>query len=299
LQFEQEITKVSFFPSSNLASVAAVSSGDSVYFVNSGLGDVLSVKRADAYFRGLQFEDEEATKGDRYVWSKESENLLSGRRIRIKHPHFVNGFHFRPSGSHIVAMVAGGGKQQVVIHNVGEQKSMSPFKSQDGLVQSVAFHPTRPHLYVARQSNIAIYDLQKLALIKTLQPAGQTISSMAIHPSTGDHVLSTSHDNRSSWIDMDLNVKPYKMMTHQSAARASAFHPANYPLFIIGLDSGTIAVWHATVFSDLTSNPQLVPVRELKPFKPEKKVRCYDVAWHPTQPWAFGAYSDGSIRLFS
>lgn len=124
LQFEQEITKVSFFPSSNLASVAAVSSGDSVYFVNSGLGDVLSVKRADAYFRGLQFEDEEATKNDRYVWSKESENLLSGRRIRIKHPNFVNGFHFRPSGSHIVAMVAGGGKQQVVIHNVGEQKSI-------------------------------------------------------------------------------------------------------------------------------------------------------------------------------
>ena len=142
-------------------------------------------------------------------------------------------------------MVAGGGKQQVVIHNVGEQKSIrwvwlfrkveatiqkktkfhnhfftkwvffrcflaiftgtairrycyvfprfssftthrftSPFKSQDGLVQSVAFHPTRPHLYVARQSNIAVYDLQKLALIKTLQPAGQTISSMAIHPST-------------------------------------------------------------------------------------------------------------------
>ena len=43
----------------------------------------------------------------------------------------------------------------------------------------------------------------------------------------------------------------------------------------------------------------LVPVRVLKPFKPESKVQCLDCCWHPTQPWVFCTFSDGTVRLFS
>merc|ERR1712000_33062 len=144
------------------------------------------------------------------------------------------------------------GKNQVIIHRLNEQKSILPFNNSDGNVSAVSFHPTRPHLYVARQHAIKIYDLQKQTLIKTLNPSGQSISQIAIHPNTGDHVLATSNDNRSSWIDMDLSTKPYKIFQHSSAARACDFHPNKYNLFSIAFDDGSTAIWHATVFSDLT-----------------------------------------------
>ena len=131
---------------------------------------------------------------------------------------------------------------------------MCPFKTQDGFVQTASFHPTKSHLYIARQNAVKIYDLQTQQLLKTLQPSGQNLSSLSIHPSTGDHVLVSTLDNRTNWIDMDLSVKPYKIMQGQ-ASRKAVFHPGKYPLFAIAQDDGSCHIWHATVYTDMTTNP--------------------------------------------
>ena len=58
-------------------------------------------------------------------------------------------------------------------------------------------------------------------------------------------------------------------------------------------DDGTVQVFHAKVFDDLTTNPSIVPVKRLT-----STPRCLDCAFHPTQPWLFSGSADGSVKLF-
>lgn len=64
--------------------------------------------------------------------------------------------------------------------------------------------------------------------------------------------------------DMDLSVKPYKSLRYHSAAlRGTAFH-ASYPLFASAADDAAVHVFHGRVFSDLMTNPLIVPVKILR-----------------------------------
>jgi len=60
-------------------------------------------------------------------------------------------------------------------------------------------------------------------------------------------------------------------------------------------DDGTVQVFHAKVFDDLTTNPSIVPVKRLDASSPKG---CLDCAFHPTQPWLFSSGADGSVKLF-
>ena len=93
---------------------------------------------------------------------------------------------------------------------------------------------------------------------------------MAIH-SSGDHCLIGSYDRRVVWFDLDPSSTPYKTMKyHQRAVRALAYHP-KYPLMASAADDGNIHVFHSAVYSDLTRNPLIVPLKVLKEHKTTKK----------------------------
>lgn len=295
--FEDSITGIEFYPTFDMKQLLAVSEGKNVHMVNTGVGNKIMIKKTDVFFNNIKSQEDQVN----YIWEKVESDVNDGKRVKIKHNYKVKTVQWHSSGTYFISLLECNTKQQVIIHRLAEQKSMCPFKSSDGQVQAITFHPSRPQLYIARQNAIKIYDLQKQQLLKTLNPAGQNISSISIHPATGDHVLVTSLENRSSWIDMDLSTKPYKTFPHDICARKGNFHPNKYNLFSISLDDGSTAIWHCRVFSDLTQNPQLVPVRVLKAFRPKEsgRIQALDNVWHPTQPWIFVAFSDNSIRLFS
>eukprot|EP00007_Cunea_sp_BSH-02190019_P005889 CAMPEP_0174243616 /NCGR_PEP_ID=MMETSP0417-20130205/32300_1 /TAXON_ID=242541 /ORGANISM="Mayorella sp, Strain BSH-02190019" /LENGTH=846 /DNA_ID=CAMNT_0015323169 /DNA_START=25 /DNA_END=2562 /DNA_ORIENTATION=- len=153
-------------------------------------------------------------------------------------------------------------KDQVRIHRISSSKSQSPFRRLKGQVQEVRFHPSKPVLFVATQRYVRVYDLQKQALMKKLQPGVQFISTMAVHP-TGDHVLVGSYDRRVAWFDMDLSQRPYRTLRyHRQAVRAVAFH-RTFPLYCSVGDDGRLHLFHARVYDDLLHNPLLVPIRSL------------------------------------
>ncbi|KNC30212.1 hypothetical protein FF38_09738 [Lucilia cuprina] len=125
------------------------------------------------------------------------------------------------------------------------------------------FHPTKPHLYVASQRYIRIYDLLSQSLIKKLLPGVKWLSSFDIHP-MGDNVVAGSYDQRVVWHDMDLSDRPYKTLRyHERAVRDVKFHK-KLPLFCSASDDGAINVLHATVYDDVAKNPMLVPLKILK-----------------------------------
>lgn len=54
----------------------------------------------------------------------------------------------------------------------------------------------------------------------------------------------------------------------------------------------------AQVYSDLLTNPLLVPLKVLRGHAVTDHAGVLDVAFHPTQPWLFTAGADASVCLF-
>ena len=59
-----------------------------------------------------------------------------------------------------------------------------------------------------------------------------------------------------------------------------------------------IHVFHSAVYTDLTRNPLIVPLKVLKGHKTVKKVGATAVQFHPKQPWVFSGGGDGVLNCF-
>eukprot|EP00750_Incisomonas_marina_P007496 INCI14989.5.p1 GENE.INCI14989.5~~INCI14989.5.p1 ORF type:complete len:853 (-),score=163.28 INCI14989.5:2216-4774(-) len=191
----------------------------------------------------------------------------------------------------------------VVFHILSKPgKSQCPFASVKGVVQRVQFHPSKPIFFLGTRHSVRVYNLQKAALVKKLKPNVKWLSSLDIHPS-GDHVICGSYDRVVNWFDLDLSSAPYKALRyHTKGVRQTAFH-SRYPLMATCSDDGNIHIFHAMVYSDLLRNPLVVPLTILRGKTSTVSgtgaaLGVLDCAFHPTQPWVFGASADNNIRLF-
>ncbi len=116
----------------------------------------------------------------------------------------------------------------VWIHQISKRHSQAPFRKIKGSVQRVLFHPSKPNFFVAvgkfihkrasligspfqTKSLISIYDLSAQKLLKTLKTGSRWISSMDIHP-TGDHLIVGGYDKKLLWFDLELGMRPYKIL---------------------------------------------------------------------------------------
>ena len=183
---------------------------------------------------------------------------------------------------------------RVLLHRLSTHRSLSPFTRQRGAVQSTAFHPQQPFFFVATLQSVLVYHLTKQTLVKRLLTPAHSISSISLHPS-GDHLLLSSLDRRVCWFDLDLSNKPYRTLKyHSRGVRQVAFHPT-FPLFASVADDGQLHLFHATTYTDLITNALIVPVKIIAAHPTQSALA---VAFHPTQPFAVTAASDGAIRLF-
>ncbi|KAI5120907.1 hypothetical protein M0805_002887 [Coniferiporia weirii] len=196
-----------------------------------------------------------------------------------------------------VASVSGSGQGLVWIHQITRRHSQAPFKKIKGSVQLVLFHPSKPHFFVATQRYVRIYDLAAQKLVKALLPGLKWISSMDIHPS-GDHLIVGGYDRKLCWFDLELSNKPYKILRyHTRAIRSLAFHPS-YPLFASSSDDGTVQVFHARVYSDLMTDPLIVPLKILRGHDVAQGLGVLAVRWVPGQPWLVSAGADGGVAVW-
>jgi WD40 repeat protein len=98
--------------------------------------------------------------------------------------------------------------------------------------------------------------------------------------------------------DLDLGSEPYKVMKHHTAAvRGVAYH-RTYPLFASVGDDACVHVFHGMVYSDLLTNPLIVPVKLLTAHSVRNHAGVLDVCFHPSQPWLFTAGADEKACLF-
>ncbi|KAM9097831.1 ribosome biogenesis protein BOP1 [Sarcophilus harrisii] len=278
-------------------SLVAVAVGESVLLLNPGLGDLAATGGTDQLLSAFSPPEEPA--GQPVEWQEASaEERDHGLRLRIHHKKPVKQVAWHGRGDYLASVVAAAEHTQVLMHQVSRRRSQSPFRRSHGQVQCVAFHPSRPFLFVASQRSLRLYHLLRQELTKKLMPNCKWVSSLAIHPQ-GDNVICGSYDSKLIWFDLDLSTKPYKVLRHhKKALRAVAFHP-RYPLFASGSDDGSVIVCHGMVYNDLLQNPLLVPVKVLKGHTMHRDLGVLDVSFHPTQPWLFSSGADGTLRLFT
>lgn len=234
------------------------------------------------------------------TWSRPSSTQVDrGLVLSLNVKKRVRRVVWHRQGDYFVTLAPENGNTAVLVHLLSKHQSQTPFKKIKGLVQTLAFHPTKPLFFVATQRYVRVYNLVKQELVKIIQPGLRWISSIDIHPQ-GDNLILGSYDKKLAWIDMDLSPRPYKTLCyHTKALRSVAFHKGIYPLFCSASDDGSIHVFHGMVYNDLMQNPLLVPLKILKGHEITCSLGILDVQWHPRQPWLFSSGADATIRLWT
>lgn len=232
------------------------------------------------------------------AWNRvRADSELEGVFYSIEHAARIVDVSWHRRGDYFLTLTpdAPSGAQMLTIHQLSRRQSQHPFQKMPGIPRSARFHPTRPHLVLATQKSVRIYDLLKHGLVKKMLPGVQSVSSLALH-SGGDNLVVGSHDQRLCWFDLDYSVRPYRALSnHRGAIRSVAFHPV-CPLLASAGDDGVVQVIHGRVYDDLATDPLVVPVKTLSDF--ETGCAATQVVFHPVQPWLFAATSTGRIALF-
>ncbi|PTB73720.1 hypothetical protein M440DRAFT_1393601 [Trichoderma longibrachiatum ATCC 18648] len=73
----------------------------------------------------------------------------------------------------------------------------------------------------------------------------------------------------------------------------------NIPLSFYDSDDGTLQIFHGKVVGDLMENATIVPVKQLRGHKVDKKLGVMDIDWHPKHPWIVSAGADMTCRLWA
>ncbi|KAK4162137.1 putative cytosolic ribosome biogenesis protein [Cladorrhinum sp. PSN259] len=232
-------------------------------------------------------------------WARPGTKLEDeGVLVRITVRSTVKVINWHRRGDHFATVSPEGQRSSVAIHTLSKHLTQIPFRKLHGIAQTAAFHPSKPIFFVATMRTIRCYDLQKLELIKIVQPGAKWISSIDIHPG-GDNLIVGSYDRRLLWHDLDLSNRPYKTMRfHPKAIRAVRYHKGGLPLFADASDDGTLQIFHGKVPNDQLENPTIVPVKQLKGHKVVNQVGVVDIDWHPREPWCVSAGADGTARLW-
>lgn len=256
----------------------------------------------------------QSSNGQGPVWENEKSGEDASLKVQIKHSRPVTSVVWHKKGDYFASLCPqgrllnsnerfhmpfpSGGAEAIMIHQLSKKQSQKPFSKSPGLVQKCIFHPTKPFFFVATQRHVRVYNLVRQEMQKCLMPGVKWISSMDVHPK-GDHVLIGSYDKRACWFDLDLAVKPFKVIRFaEHAVRDVAFHE-RYPLFATCCDDGRVHVFHGMVYDDLMQNPKIVPLKIIQAHQVQGRLGAIQCEFHPHQPWLFTSGADHTIQLIT
>lgn len=275
--------------------ILAVSSGQDVFLLNTGLGNDEEQKNIEQLLRIETPGSMDDTGNTTSIVSWVQDDKHGG--IRLKHFKTVSSVEWHRKGDYLSTVMPAGESRAILIHQLSKKLTQRiPFKLH-GLPVSSIFHPTRSIFFISTKKNVRVYDLLKQKLIKKLETGLREVSSIAVHPA-GDNVIVGSREGKLCWFDMDLSSQPYRILKcHPKDITNVAFHHS-YPLFATCSDDCTAYVFHGMVYSDLNQNPLIVPLEILRGHTSTNGRGVMDCKFHPRQPWLFTAGADSVIKLY-
>ncbi|KAJ8755615.1 hypothetical protein K2173_022210 [Erythroxylum novogranatense] len=299
----EAVQYVAWNPLSELP-ILAVSAGQDVFLMNSGLGNeevqrkIKDLMRVEKSFAP----DDSGNVASDLSWLQDDEH----GGIRLRHFRTVTSVEWHRKGDYFSTVMPADilvphkipiALFSILIHRLSDKLTQKlPFKLH-GLPVVSTFHPTRSIFFASTKKNVRVYDLLKKKMIKKLETGLREISSVAVHPG-GDNMIVGSKEGKLCWFDMDLSSKPYRVLKcHPKDITSVAFH-RSYPLFASSSDDGTAYIFHGMVYSDLNQNPLIVPLEILRGHTSANGRGVTDCKFHPRQPWLFTAGADSLIKLY-
>ncbi|PAV90455.1 hypothetical protein WR25_14603 isoform L [Diploscapter pachys] len=285
---EGPVTSVAFCPNAELTLLAVSYEGHQIALLNTGCGDRLLVANTEKFLKELPIGEVES----QIDWRRNRE------RVILKMPNEVRKVVWHQKGDYFASVAIADIASSVYIHQLSKAKSQCPFRKRKGHVQTVGFHPVKPHLFVATKVSIRYYDLARCILLKKCSPGTAHVGAIA-YDHTGDNLFVGGLDRKFSWLDLQLSNKPWKKFRHhRSAIRGVVFHK-RYPLLATVSDDGSAMIYYVRIYTDSSRDNEIYPVKRLYPHQAADDLSVLDVAWHPTQPWLLTAGANGTVALFS
>ncbi|KAF2072138.1 hypothetical protein CYY_006536 [Polysphondylium violaceum] len=296
LQVDNEVQCVAWNPNP-LFNILAIAHNNKVVIITPPLYGPANLQTADTERILTKPDAHSSSKNVDWYAPSDSASVEKGVRLELHLAFKVVNITWHFKGDYFSTTSPEEGSKSVKIHHLSKRASQSPFRRSKTPNQVSKFHPTKPIFFVADQNIIRVYDLMKQELIKKLITGCRYISSIDIHPG-GDNVIMSGYDKKVCWFDLDLSVKPYKVLNyHKLAVRKVIYHPT-LPLFASCSDDLSIHIFHGMVYDDLLQNALIVPLKILKTHQSVNDLGVLDIAFHPKQPWIFSSGADSTIRLY-
>lgn len=301
---EEAVNVVRWRPGTE-AVILSAATGEDVYLIALPIGDPeIETKGREILDAGWGYAANGATskakKEPATLWTRPGSRLEEeGVLVKLSLRKTVKVISWHRRGEYFSTVCSQAQSSAVAIHTISKHFTQLPFRKLKGLAQSAAFHPSQPIFLVATQRYIRSYDLSKQELLKIIQPGARWISSFDVHPG-GDNLIVGTYDRRLLWHDLDLSVRPFKVLRyHKKAIRAVKFHQGGLPLFADASDDGSLQIFHGKVVGDMMENATIVPLKVLRGHAVKKELGVLDLDWHPSQPWLVSAGADGTCRLWT
>jgi len=107
-------------------------------------------------------------------WARPGTKLEDeGVLVKITVRSTVKVINWHRRGDHFATVSPEGQRSSVAIHTLSKHLTQIPFRKLHGIAQTAAFHPSKPIFFVATMRTVRCYDLQKLELIKIVQPGAK------------------------------------------------------------------------------------------------------------------------------
>ncbi|GMT28412.1 hypothetical protein PFISCL1PPCAC_19709, partial [Pristionchus fissidentatus] len=285
------ITSLAFCPNREKSIIAVATEGMKVYLINSEVGDRLQVSATAAFINQLPIGVHES----KITWKRTEKNH---GRITLNMTTDIRQLVWHAKGDYLGTLGNTDVPEAVVIHQLSTAKSQMPFSKKKGLIRSIAFAVTVPHLFIATQRHIRVYDLAKCALLKKLQANMQTVSIMRAD-NTGENLFVGGLDRRFSWMDLQLSTRPWRTFKHQASAIRDISYHKRLPLLATAGDDQQAVVYYAKIYTDSFKDNEIVPVKRLGAHTKLGDQCVLSCEWHPTRAWLITGGADGRIALFS
>lgn len=137
---------------------------------NAEMGDLRSGAGVDREAEGEGTGGEDGSDGTtlerskNISWERTSKELQeAGLPWEVSHAKSASMVTWHFKGDYCASVAPEGASRAVLLHQVSQRSSGTPFAKSKGRVESVAFHPSKPYFFLATQRSVRMYDLARQA----------------------------------------------------------------------------------------------------------------------------------------
>ncbi|KAK1444873.1 WD repeat BOP1/Erb1 [Babesia gibsoni] len=220
-------------------------------------------------------------------WKHSKHGKYTG--LSVDHVDDIKHIAVHPQGNYIVGISphCREAANQCVIYCLSKKSFIRVAnKMSNNSIRMALFHPTEPKLILGLRKGIRLFNLK--VKNERLETEGEKLKGVdfpvSMHLNSNSQILSVANENGSVAIfDLNVGTYPYKKLLYQEERLIKVEFHKTLPLMLVASSTGVVHVIHISTSDDLTKDPLIVPLKDLKTH------RVTDAVWHNNEPWLLTA----------